>query len=521
MRVTRTASVSLGAAAAVAVAVLAAGCGGGAPARRATTPAAGTTLTLGSAGRAIPRGFLGLSIEFYAIRAYTGTDAHAVNPVFEALVRNLSPGQSPVLRIGGDSTDQSWLPAPGITSAPAHASYELTPGWLATTGALAHAIDARMILGLNLAADAPALDRAEAAADARAFGGTLAGLEIGNEPNLYAAISHFRAMDYGPAQYRREIHAITAALPSDVRGVPLVGPALAAGPDPSGAGAWLTQMATFLREDPRVRTLSVHRYPLKNCYTPRSSPQYPTLAHLTSSYSTVALAGSVRRWVAIARAAGDSIRIDELNSAACRGRAGVSDTFAAALWSTDALFSLVSAGVDAVNVHTLPETAQQPLPVAYQLFTFRDVGGHWTGSVKPVYYGLQLFAQAAPARSRLMSVSGATHTPALSVWATTDGPAGARTDRLVLIDKDPGHPQTVTVRPPAGVPGGATVQRMTASSLSSTGPVTLGGRSYGASTSSGRLGAAQTTPVRRDARGDYVVRVSGASAALVTFGAAG
>ena len=69
-----------------------------------------------------------------------------------------------MLRIGGDSTDVSWVPAPGVKPPP-YVTYRLTPSWLATTAALAHALGARMIMGLNLAANEPAL----AAAEARAF----------------------------------------------------------------------------------------------------------------------------------------------------------------------------------------------------------------------------------------------------------------------------------------------------------------------------------------------------------------
>ncbi len=62
--------------------------------------------------RAIPAGFLGLSLEYSAVSAYAGRDPSAVDPVFEQLIRNLTPGQRPVLRIGGDTTDWSWYPVP-------------------------------------------------------------------------------------------------------------------------------------------------------------------------------------------------------------------------------------------------------------------------------------------------------------------------------------------------------------------------------------------------------------------------
>ena len=480
-------------------------------------PHAAVRLALGAAGRAVPRGYLGLSIEFQAIRAYTGTDPAAINPVLESLIRNLSPGQPPVLRIGGDSSDVAWVPAPGVARPPFQ-GYELTPGWMATTAALAHAVGARMILGLNLAAGDPALSAAEAGAYLRAFGRrSIAAMEIGNEPNLYAAVRQFtsragrsvtsRPRTYTYRDYQAEFAATAAALPMTDPAMALLGPALSAGPQPTGP--WPPSMGAFLRDDRSVSALSVHRYPLRNCDVGPSSPQYPTIAHLLSDYATVALAAGVGRWVRVAHDNGRAVRIDELNSVACRGAAGVSDTFASSLWATDALFSLVAAGVDGVNLHTLPGAA-------YQLFQFSHRDGRWRGAVAPAYYGLLLFAQAAPVGSRLLGVHGAPHSTRLSAWATR---ASDHTARLVLIDKAPGHPETVEVPAPAGAHGPVSVERMRAPSVRATGHVTLGGRGYGRETDSGTLRAPILQAPGRAPNGDYVVTVPGGSAALVTFGA--
>jgi hypothetical protein len=511
---------AVAAAAGVAVALLASGCGAGASRRsvapKVALPRGALRLSLGASERHVPRGFLGLSIEFQAIRAYTGSDPHAINPVLEALVRGLSPGQAPVLRIGGDSTDVSYVPGPGVTP-PRFVAYRLTDGWLATTSALAHDLGARMTLGLNLAADEPALDAAEARAYLHWFGrGSIAALEIGNEPNLYAQIAELvlpdghhvkaRAPGFGPARYAAEIRAVTAALPRTDPAWTFSGPALSAGEDPDAAGPWTTRMAALLRAAPAQRTLTVHRYPMLRCFTGPASPEYPTIGRLLSSYSTSELAAGVRQWVQVAGAQGRAVRVDELNSVACSGKAGVSNTFASALWATDVLFSLLQGGVDGVNVHTLPGAA-------YELFAFDHHRGRWQARVAPEYYGLKLFAQAAPVGSRLLSVTGAEHSRSLSVWATQ---AGDGRDRLVLIDKDPGHARTVAVAMPRGARS-ATVERMTAPSVSAPRGETLGGRTFGALTDSGRLAAPITVPAPRARDGKVVVRVAGGSAALVTF----
>ena len=72
--------------------------------------------TVGSepAGQTMAPGFVGLSLEYKAVRAYTGSNPNAINPVLVQLLRQLAPGQAPVLRIGGDSTDATWWPVRGV-----------------------------------------------------------------------------------------------------------------------------------------------------------------------------------------------------------------------------------------------------------------------------------------------------------------------------------------------------------------------------------------------------------------------
>ncbi|HET8980503.1 MAG TPA: glycosyl hydrolase family 79 C-terminal domain-containing protein [Solirubrobacteraceae bacterium] len=488
-----------------------AGAGAAAVVAAARTPAPSLTLSpaTGAGGRPIAPGYLGFSLEFQAVRAYTGSDPRRINPVLVQLIRNLTPGQAPVLRIGGDSSDVSYAPARGVHP-PAWVSYRLTPSWMATTAALAHALGAHMIMGLNLAANQPALAAAEARDYLKALGrGSLDALEIGNEPNVYSKIAVYhtvfgipvtaRPSNYPYSTFRRQYEAVVRALPRTT----LAGPALATGPTP-GPGSWAGSMPGFLRRLPRLTTMTVHRYPLRNCNVGPANPQYPSIPHLLSEYATGGLAASLRPWIRIAHSRHRLLRVDELNSVACRGMPGVSDTFASALWVTDALFSLVHAGVDGIDMHTLPNAA-------YQLFAFRHTGGRWQASVKPVYYGLQLFAQAAPAGSRLIALGRHGHAAGLSTWATR-APDG--TTRVVLINKSSTRTRTVKVAMPGATR--ASVERMLAPSISARGAVTLGGNSYGTMTSTGVLPAPHTTPVAVTG-GGFAVSVPHGSAALVTI----
>ena len=100
--------------------------GSGGAATASPTDVAVVTVASQANGPQIQPGFLGLSLENTAILPYAGDDPKAPDPVFLQLVRNLSPRQSPQLRIGGDSTDWAWYPVPGM-SKPRGVRVTLTP----------------------------------------------------------------------------------------------------------------------------------------------------------------------------------------------------------------------------------------------------------------------------------------------------------------------------------------------------------------------------------------------------------
>ena len=116
-------------------------------------------------GTAGPVRLLGFSIEFQAVRDYTGHDPAAINPVLVQLIRNLSPGPG-----AGDADRRRQHrrlvgPDAGVAAAAyrrlrahARAGWRPPARWRARSGR-------RMILGLNLAANEPTL----AAAEARAY----------------------------------------------------------------------------------------------------------------------------------------------------------------------------------------------------------------------------------------------------------------------------------------------------------------------------------------------------------------
>jgi hypothetical protein len=487
--------------AALAVALSAAGASL-AGAAEAEQPDVYATITGGPAGQAMGPGFVGLSLEYPAVRAYTGSNPKRINPVLVQLVRQLAPSQSPVLRIGGNSTDSTWWPMSG-TIPPGGVSYPLTPAWMRTTRALAVALKARLIMGINLAAARPALAAAEGRALVSGLGaGNIAALEIGNEPDLYITSPWFRDRTGQPSFNRPQFSSLSsltgdfshwrAVLPS----LPIAGPTVA-------TLTWLPSLSGFLAAERGISLVTIHRYPLRGCSTNPQDPLYASITNLLSDQSSSGLAQAIAPYVAAAHAGGVPFRVDELNSAACSGKPGVSNTFASALWALDTLFNLASVGVDGVNIHTLPRAPYEP-------FTFSQTrGGSWRAFVHPLYYGLLMFAQAFPPGAQLLPVSSSAGP--VKIWATqaTNG-----TVRVVIINKDSAA-HTVQLQEP-GIAGATTLEWLQAPSVGATRGVTFGGQTFGTSTATGRFGGQPDLIPIFSLLDSYTITLPPASAVLLT-----
>ncbi|MGH2873871.1 MAG: hypothetical protein ACRDL5_15600, partial [Solirubrobacteraceae bacterium] len=392
-----TALVSLGAAAAVVLLLVA--CGSDVRARAATE------ITGARVGRPIPSGFLGLSIEIKSLEQYAGSDPAALDPVFLRLIEQIAPGQSPVLRFGGDSTDWSWWPVAGMKQPPG-IRYTLTPTWISVARALAAQLHAKLILGVNLEADSAKLASVEARAMVSGIGrGAIAALELGNEPELYGVLGWYhtksgrqirgRPRSYDLADFISQYTQFARRMPA----VPLAGPS-------SGAPTWLSMLGRFLSAEPRVRLVTVHAYPLKHC----TKSTVVTIPQLLSESSSHGLAQLLAPYLEAAARAGAPLRVDEMNGISCGGTKRVSNSFASALWVLDTLFELARAGVSGVNIHTVPGTTNEILGPA-------RVAGQWQMRVHPEYYGMIMFAQATPPGSRLLALRSPA--PAgVKIWAT-------------------------------------------------------------------------------------------------------
>jgi hypothetical protein len=445
----------------------------------------------------IARDFIGVSMDWCSVGTYTAGDGIAV---LAHLLHALDPSR-PDIRIGGDGTDAvcHGAHAPGVTRKEA-----------AEVSALARAVDARLILGINLESHSMRLARHQSLLLAQALGRRAArhlvqAIEIGNEPDRYQRYgNHLAQPELGP-YFNRFLSdfATWARIARRAFGdprLPVAGPSLGRYGLPWISRADRGNFSRFIENPGRPGLVTFHSYPLLG------SAKCPSLLcgsvpDLLLEHATAGLAARVARYVG--RARGLPVRVDEMNSVTQGGRSGVSNTFASALWAADALFEFARAGVVGVNLHTFSAAR-------YALFS--HVGGQaWT--IHPEYYGLLLFADGAPAGARLLQVSpsaiGPANGPDVKVWATR-GPN--RLTRITVINKDDkdhtlvlggaGMPATPTITArrltaPSAAYGLTCPGALSRTSLCASGDILLGGQTFGRPagglggdvTSSGLLGA--------------------------------
>jgi hypothetical protein len=480
-------------------------------------------LTVSVAGRSttlpLANNYLGLAFTYQGAVRWTGPASRPADPVLVQLIRNLTPHGHPVLRVGGVSADRSWWPIKGYRK-PIGIWYDLTPKSAASLRALAQAAQARLILGLNLEADRPALVKVESHELVRRIGRRyIDSLQIGNEPNLYRTVPWYallngrpvpqylntgtpvysRPPSWSPAVYAAEIARLLPTLPR----LPISGPD-ASGPD-NGAASWIGAFARFLHPPGRAVTVTAHAYAAVKCVSNPASPAFPSIPHMLALAASRDQLDGLEGDLALVRGRGDGFRVDEMGTVSCSGLSGVSNSMASALWVLDTLFSMDRAGVSGVNLHAVNGINA--------LFVPRYSHGRWHATVDPWYYGALMFSQAAPSGAQLLPVSNATHTDT-RVWATI---GRDRAVRVLVINDSVGSGASVRVRnPPDYGRRAATIERLHApGGAYATSGVTLGGRSFGR-TGTGVLPAPVTQRVRRRG-GAYTVTLPPASAALLTL----
>lgn len=364
------------------------------------------------------------------------------------LVRTLS--RDGVIRIGGNTADYAFFNS-GEPAISAPKGTIVNAASLRQLGTFLDATNWRLIWNLNLGSADVQQVVAEAEAVARAVGDKLLAFQIGNEPDLFGRGTAHRPRGYSYENFLKEFQRYKAAIRAKLPHAPF------AGPDVAGATGWVTRFAADEGSD--LKLLTHHYY--RQCAGPSATLDKllhpdPKLAPELAALRAASLKANV------------PYRICETNSFCGGGQPGVSDTFGAALWALDFMFSLAYAGCAGVNI----ETGVNQLGFVSSYSPIRR-NEHGVPFAMPLYYGMLAFAQAS--RGRCVAVNCDTAGANVTAYAVAE-----RTGLSVtIISKEASLNIGVDLSIPKNLDG-AHVLRLSAPSLQSKEGVTFGGSAVAA-----------------------------------------
>ncbi len=456
-------------------------------AKRSPTPVA---VSIGETrpGTAVPAGFLGLSFELSSLAQIA---SYAEGGDLVTLLRSLGHG---VLRFGGVSADTRVAWTDQATPRPSWASSVLDAGQLRELGTLAARSEWHVLLTIGIGHYEPEAGAREAAAAKAALGPWLEGIELGNEPDAYA-LHGLRSEPWTFVQYDAQVAAYRSAIEAAAPGIPL------AGPDVSGSGAFESWgLGEVINQTPAL--LTGHHYPLGCEQNPA-----PTIARLLSPQIRRLQGASLLRYMSIAKASEVPFRLDETNTVSCGGEAGISDTFASALWAIGYLMQSMSMGVEGINLQGNPTNCAGYTPVCAATAEGLAAG---VLDAQPEWYAL-LLARALIGDRPLPVSTSTPHPLNLQVNALRTSDGGLH---LVIVDDDPpgAHPVAVRLRVGRGF-GGASILALRAPSPAALAGVTLGGRAVARN---GSWSEPSRLPQAANRHGLITVQIAPSSAVLLS-----
>ncbi|MGA7525481.1 MAG: hypothetical protein WBW84_23740 [Acidobacteriaceae bacterium] len=406
-------------------------------------------------GPHMPEDFMGLSYEVEQLLDPTFFSAENTGLIRK--FRALTPRG--VLRLGGNTSEYEWWKPTPESNEPEHPRTREVPGepkaqyYPVTAEAVRNlagflrATGWTSLYGIGMGTNTPEHAAAEAEYVARTLGERLQYFQIGNEVDLFGR--HMRdPKTWNAKTYLDEwlamARAVTKAVPGARFGMP----------DVAANVGWLTEIAEMwpsVRNPPQVTTLTHHYY----FGGPATNPEV-NIANLLKPATMARVQKTADAAMAAANKMGVRVRMTEGNTCYRGGKPGVSDVFAAALWSADYSLLLASNNYSGVNLHggtgksvangvggflpgdvllkaagaTLEQIASHPHPFYTPIATFGD-----EYTLEPVAYGLMFagaLCGATLVKADLASQILATGVDATAYAATL--PGGARA--IVILNKD-------------------------------------------------------------------------------------
>jgi hypothetical protein len=358
------------------------------------------------------------------------------------LMRNLGPA---IMRFGGLTVDDGLY-------------LGISPHALAGLAGLARASGWTVLYSEDLAHYDPGVVTADAHEVAAALGPRLAAFACGNEPNAYGTDDGWRPASYTVDGYLADEGACLAAVRAGAPGAPLEGP------DFTGNVDWLSAYAHY--EAGHLALLGQHLYAARCVHNYDGRTALQADARLLSPATTATEVAAFKWLVANARIVGARPIMSETNSICSGGLAGVSNSFAAALWAVGYMLTGAEHGVYGMNFHDrfdvycTPYSPLCPVPGRAGDFT-----------VRPLYYGM-LFAHLL-GTGRLLPVTVRTPVGRDRVLAFALRPATGGGLRLI-VENLTAEQARVTLAA-GGSARSARVLRLTASGLTATSGVRIQG----------------------------------------------
>jgi len=443
------------------------------------------TINPASPGAAFPSYYIGLSApSSTTLQEFTGTGS-STNPGFINLLRNFAPyvGSPSIRTTISTSTSNSNINQMAALTTGATFTYNsvtTSPKFYFTTSSNYQPSSYNTIV-----------QKVETALGAS----NILGIELDNEPDAYVS-SGYRDGNWTFPDYLTESAGYLQAMSGSVTAPGFIATAEAGNSwdpgNPAVQSLLSGQLASF----------TAHRYAQSAC------SGTPTIANqLVDSAAHRFYA----RFAPLVQTMGTTpVRMGEMNSVACSGTSGVSNTLAASLWLIDTLFEGKSAGVAGFNIHSGGSTSgANPYDIAYL-----TSGGSTT--VYAPYYGLLFFAQAIQNGAKPIPVTITQASGNMKVWATIDNSSVVR---VMILEKDTdgtSNSHTVALNLGSSYTTTGTLTTLTGTSgVSETSNIYLAGQTFNGTTNGLLTGTPSSSSVT-PSDGVYTLTVADGSAALLT-----
>ena len=426
-----------------------------APTTRA--PAPRVDIVLNDAYRSPPilPNYVSFSLETYFVRCWIGYTKP--RSAWVNLVRQLqltAESRHPItFRVGGNSGDTSLynphetLPLPKLPGP--EWQYNITDVDLSVLREAMQQTRSQLIVGLNMRLSnnySLATDLVRAVAQRIGLDLVFA-FEVGNEMDFY--MNTYKPHNWTIHDYVTEANRYAAAIATALQAInetkPVHYQAGAVATD-----AWTAQLASVILANASDQFLaatvsaSTHHYPTTAC----NHNQVTAQQLLSDDYAQrearyIDELGLVAQ---IARVGGVGLVVGEGNTASCYGANGVSNSYASALWTLDALFNSVAVGVAGWSFTVgglYHNNSPYNVPVNDSAWQFLDCSDDDRVVVEPMYYAFRMFNLATANYAALLNARVHTTDPLIKVWPVRTASTGLTS--VVVLHKNPNSTAAATV----------------------------------------------------------------------------